>query len=332
MIAYGFLIFVGIVLLVLPVSVPIIKTSAEFSMFNTKWNGCSKFAELLYERGDVVPILYPYNSVNLGNLKGTLVIVGPDVDFSRLEAKEVRDFLNNGGVVFIADDFGSANTLLKELGVKVRFSKLELKDVFYDKSVELPVVVRVKGFDVDKIVLNVPSVVIGGKGEAFTSKVSIVGKRMGSYPILAEVKYGNGKIVLLSDPSILINDMIDKNGRFVEELVDYINTGRFYYDEAHHSDFNPYEVSTVYIHKELDRGKAFMVFVAVSLIALFVESGFARNVFNYMLSKLPRREENLLDDLPEWVDRDKLMKMLDEIKRGSKLGDLNERKRVDRKG
>ena len=69
-ILYAFLIFIGILLLVLPLAVPVIKTSAEFSMFNTKWNGCSKFAKLLAERGKVVPIMYPYNSVGLSKLNG----------------------------------------------------------------------------------------------------------------------------------------------------------------------------------------------------------------------------------------------------------------------
>ena len=46
-----------------------------------------------------------------------LVIIGPDVDFSSLEAKEVKEFLENGGTLFIADDFGTANSLLEKLGV-----------------------------------------------------------------------------------------------------------------------------------------------------------------------------------------------------------------------
>ena len=324
-IVYAFLVFIGIVLLVLPLAVPVIKTSAEFSMFNTKWNGCSKFAKLLAERGKVVPIMYPYNSVGLSKLNGVLVIIGPDVDFSSLEAKEVKEFLENGGTLFIADDFGTANSLLEKLGVKARFSTQPLKDIFYSKRAEFPIVVRIEdpelSVGVEKITLNVPSAIIGVEGEIFSSKVSVVGKNMRSYPIMAEIKYGKGKIIMLSDPSILINDMFEENRQFIENLVGYLGISTFYFDEAHHSDFNPYSVTTVYIHRELDREKAFQIFVAVAALAIFIESGIAGRIARTIARILPKREENIFEGLPDWVDIKILERIVNEIKTGSKLGD-----------
>jgi len=322
---YAFLTFVGIILLILPLAVPVIKTSAEFSMFNTKWNGCSKFAKLLAERGKVIPIMYPYNSVKLSKLDGVLIVIGPDVDFSSLEAEEVKRFLENGGILFIADDFGTANSLLEKLGVKARFSTQPLKDIFYSKRAEFPVVVRIKdpelAVDVEKITLNIPSAIVGGKGEVFSSKVSVVGKNMRSYPIMAEIKYGKGRIIMLSDPSILINDMFEENRQFIENLVEYLGAKTFYFDEVHHSDFNPYSVTTVYIHRELDREKAFQVFVAVAVLAIFIESGTAGKIARIIIRILPKREENIFEGLPDWVDIKILKKIVDEIKTGSKLGD-----------
>jgi len=319
-ILYAFLTFVGIILLILPLAVPVIKTSAEFSMFNTKWNGCSEFAKLLAERGKVIPIMYSYNSVELSKLNGVLIVVGPDLDFSSLEAEEVKGFLENGGILFIADDFGTSNSLLEKLGVKVRFSKQPLRDIFYSKRVDFPVVVRIDpelAAGVEKITLNVPSTITGGKGEVFSSKVSVVGKNMRSYPIMAELKYGNGRIIMLSDPSILINDMFEENRKFIENLVGHPEA--FYFDEGHHSDFNPYSVTTVYIHRELDREKAFQVFVAVSALAMFIESGTAGKIAQAIVRML-RKEENIFKDLPDWVDIKILEKIINEIKTGSKLG------------
>jgi hypothetical protein len=223
---YGFLVFAGILLLVLPLAIPVIKTSAEFSMFNTGWNGCSKFAKILSERGKIYPIMYPYNSVGLDRLEGTLLVIGPDIDFSSLEAEEVRKFLENGGTLFIADDFGTANKLLEKLGVKARFTTQPLKDVFYSKREEFPVAVRIEDPDlaagVEKITLNIPSAITGIEGKIYTSKVSVVGKNTGSFPVMAEIKYGKGRIILLSDPSILMNDMFDENRQFIENLATYL--------------------------------------------------------------------------------------------------------------
>lgn len=334
-IVYVFLIFIGILLLVLPLAVPVIKTSVEFSMFNTKWNGCSEFAKLLAGRGKVVPIMYPYNSVELSKLDGVLIVIGPDIDFSTLEAEEVKGFLENGGTLFIADDFGTANSLLEKLGIKARFSTQPLKDIFYSKRAEFPVVVRVDdpklAVGVRKITLNVPSAIIGGKGEVFSSKVSVVGKNMGSYPIMAELKYGKGRIIMLSDPSILINDMFEENRQFIENLVGYLGVSTFYFDEAHHSDFNPYSVMTVYIHRELDREKAFQVFVAVAALAIFIESGTAGKIVRTITRMLPKRKENIFEELPDWVDIRTLEKIISEIKTGSKLGGKYGRQEIYRR-
>jgi len=334
-ILYAFLIFIGITLLILPLAVPVIKTSAEFSMFNTKWNGCSEFAKLLAERGKIVPIMYPYNSAKLSKLDGVLIVIGPDIDFSMLEAKEVKEFLENGGTLFIADDFGTANSLLEKLGVKARFSTQPLKDIFYSKRAEFPVVVRVEDPElaagVKKLTLNIPSAILGSEGEIFSSKVSVVGKNMRSYPIMAEIKYDKGRIIMLSDPSILINDMFEDNRQFIENLVLYLGSNKFYFDEAHHSDFNPYSLTTVYIHKELDREKAFQVFVAVTALAIFIESGIVGKIAQIITKMLPKREENLFEGLPDWVDQKILEKIVNEIKTGSKLGDMYGRKGVYRK-
>ncbi len=331
-ILYPFLIFLGLTFLILPTAVPVIKTSAEFSMFNPRWDGCSEFAKLLAENGKIIPVMYPYNSAKLSELDGVLVVIGPNVEFSRFEADEVRIFLENGGTLFIADDFGTANTLLDMLGVKVRFSNQPLRDLFYSKRSEFPVVVRIEDLElaagVERITLNVPSVIVGSEGEAFSSKVSVVGKSMRSYPVLAELKYGKGRIIMLSDPSLLMNDMFDENRQFIENLIRYIGANTYYFDDAHHSDFNPYSLTTVFIHRELNREKAFQVFLIVAGLAIMIESGFTSKVIRVLRGLFSKRDESLLENLPEWVDLKLLERIIDEIKTGSKLGDVYGRKRV----
>ncbi len=322
-VAYGFLIFTGIAFLALSTTVPVIKSSAEFSMLNPDWNGCSEFAKMLNGRGKIIPLIYPFNSAGVGGLHGTVLIIGSDVGYSTIEVDELKAFLENGGTVLIADDFGTGNELLEKLGLKARFSKIPVKDIFYSKRMEFPVVVRIEdpelAIGVERLVLNIPSAIMGLEGEAFSSRVSVVGRSMKSYPVLAEVSYGRGKIILLSDPGVLINDMQDENRRFVENLVQTLPPP-YYYDEAHHSDFNPYSLATVYIHRELDRGKAFQVFLVVFLMALLVETGMAGR----MMRSLPRKKRNLfeeLEDIPEWVDRKILERMLKEMETGSRLGE-----------
>jgi len=336
-VVYAFLIFLGIVLISMPLAVPIIKTSADYSMFNTKPNGCSKFAKFLYHTGEIYPIFYPYNSIELSRFKGVLTVVGPDIPFSTLEAEEVKKFLDNGGILLLADDFGTGNTLLEKLGVKVRFSKEKLKDIFYRKNQNFPIVVRCNFSN--NLTLNIPSVIVNAKGEAYTSKVSIVGKNMNSYPIVAEIKYGNGKIILVSDPDVFTNQMFNLNKDFIINLIKSLNCSTFYYDEAHHSDFNPYSIGTVYIHGELDRVKAFQVFLFVTILAFFVESGLLNKLINQFLrivgrfvSVFIREDYDIFKDLPKWVNRKELERMIEEMKVGSRFYERNRFISKNRKG
>lgn len=319
---YAFLIFAGIFFLIVPLAVPVIKTSADFSMFNTNWNGCSEFARVLVDRGKIAPVLYPYNSIDF-NREGVLIVVGPDVGFSSLEIEEVREFIEEGGTLFIADDFGLANNLLEGLGINGKFSDKPLGDIFYRKSADFPVVARIEdpelSYGVEKLVLNIPSVITGLKGEVFSSKVSVVGGNRRSYPILAETRYGEGRVILLSDPDILINDMAAENRKFIDNLVAYLGSELFYFDEAHHSDFNPYAITTVYIHKELDRGKAFQVFTFVAALMVFIESGIAKAIAQSIGRLMPARREDIFEGLPEGIDKKILKRIVNEIKTGSKF-------------
>ena len=324
---YAFLVFAGIFLLIVPLAVPVIKTSADFSMFNTNWNGCSEFAKVLFDNGKIAPVLYPYNSIDLKR-EGVLIVVGPDVGFSSLEIEEVRKFIEKGGTLFIADDFGLANSLLEGLGIKGKFSDKPLGDIFYSKRADFPVVARIEdpelSYGVEKLVLNIPSVITGleGEEEVFSSKVSVVGGNRRSYPILAEIRYGAGRVILLSDPDILINDMATENGKFIDNLVGYLGSDLFYFDDAHHSDFNPYSITTVYIHRELDRGKAFKVFAFVAVLMVFIESGIARIIVQSIGGLMPARKgEDIFDGLPKGIDIIIVKRIINEIKTGSKFGE-----------
>ena len=314
-----FLIAFTTLLLSSALTVPITKSSCEFSMFNTGWNGCSEFAKILHESGGVIPVMYPYNTV--GGFDGTLVVVGPDVGFSSHEADAVKKFVENGGTLFIADDFGSANSLLTKMGVDATFYNKPLKDIFYTKSMDFPVVVKfsseLRGFD--RVVLDVPSAITTG-GEGFSSSMSVIGEvedivnKSGNYVVFAEIKYGSGRIILFSDPSALMNDLYPENKEFMIALASYLGN-KFYFDEVHHSDFNPYSMSTTYVYKELDMRSAGLVLFVLVVVGFVSLLG---NV-KFRISRRTRQRE-----LPAWVDDELFGRMIREMRSGSKYGDENE--------
>jgi hypothetical protein len=62
---------IGISMLVFPIAVPVFKSSSDLSIFNTNWNGLSEFARLAAEKRDIRPVIYPYNTVRLGEMRGS---------------------------------------------------------------------------------------------------------------------------------------------------------------------------------------------------------------------------------------------------------------------
>jgi hypothetical protein len=134
--AFVFLMFV------MPLTVPLFKSSAEYSVFNPGWEGLSKFGMLLREEGkNPIPLLGPLDSYHLSG--GTLVIVGPDVDYTPDEIKAIREFVKNGNTLFLADDFGTGNEILKGLGVRMGLSRYPLRDFFYEVDDRFVIAVRI---------------------------------------------------------------------------------------------------------------------------------------------------------------------------------------------
>lgn len=340
---YGLLTVFGILLLIMPLSVPVFNTSADFSVFNTNWNGASAFGKVLYEESKIVPIISSFNSIGLGNLEGTLLIIGPDMSYSPLEVEEIRKFLEKGGTLVLIDDFGSGNQILEGLNLTARFSRVQFIDIFYSKNANFPQLIRILdpnlGAGVDRLILNVPSAILGAEGKIYTSKVTLLGNSQREYPIMSEVEYGRGRIVLFSDPSIFINDMFDENEGFIRNFVEYIRSDVIYIDEVHHSGFNPYQMGTLVIHRSLDRAGAFYVLLTVTITALFIETGLAGIAMDKavsLLNRLFREGEKSMDEIVEELRREGydeklLRKIIEEIKTGKKLGGLNGRERVHRK-
>ncbi|USS41075.1 DUF4350 domain-containing protein [Thermococcus aggregans] len=330
---YIILMAFGIFLIVMPLAIPVFHTSAEFSVFNTRWNGASEFGKLLYEETKVVPVITSYNSFGLGEKEGVLLILGPNLGYSPLEVEEVKKFLENGGTLVLIDDFGTGNDILVGLNLTARFTSLIPIDVFYSKNYNFPEVVRILdpqlGVGVDKLTLNVPSVIVGANGSIYTSKVAIIGNNQRQLPIMSELEYGNGRIILFSDPSVFINDMFEMNEPFIRNFVRYIKADVIYIDEAHHASFNPYSMGTVVIRRSLDKMKAFYVILGVAVLAIFIESGLAlegiSRTVNFILGKVFKEEEKSLDDVieelkKEGYDEKVLRKIIREINTGKKLG------------
>ena len=330
---YGVLLIVGIGLIIMPLSVPVFKSDAPYSVLNTKWNGISGFGKLLYTSGEITPLLAPYDSVGLGELEGTLVVVGPDVDFSEGEIEELKRFLEKGNTLLLADDFGTGNQILAGLGLDVRLSRKPILSLTYSKNADFPVTMDVRDPELAKgvslLVMSRPAAILNVQNAlVYTSNASMLGGTYGAFPVVARIPYGKGMIILVSDPDIFTNSLYRENEPFLKNLVEGLPKKTFYIDEAHHADFNPYSSGSVVIRRTVNRGLVFYYVLFVAFIAFIVESGVAGRILAWLASLVARLfgeegpdQEELIRRLEEkGLDGDKLKTILEEIRTGSRIG------------
>jgi len=208
--------------------VAVVPSVDDFSPDNPLWNGLSSFC------GQFNASLIPGSSAQLPELPAddALIIVGPSGNISASDALKLRRFLEKGGLLIIADDFGSGNSILELMGISTKISgELLEDDIYMFRSPFLP---RARVNRSLELYLNYASVVEpDGKGSclAYSSPFSYLdlnlsGKReegepYGPFCVAYAEPVGSGRLVVLSDASIFINSMLSygNNSAFLRDLL-----------------------------------------------------------------------------------------------------------------
>ncbi|MEN3052311.1 MAG: DUF4350 domain-containing protein [Candidatus Methanosuratincola petrocarbonis] len=201
----------------------------DFSLDNPYWNGMSAAGSDL--------------GISVGGAPDpastALLIVGPDTPFTAARVEAIRGYLASGGLVLLLDDFGEGNSLLEGLGAPVRVNgSLLLDPLFMERSRFYPRASPAGGYVHSVIMDYASSVQLQGAGTAGvrvlleSSAFSFLdldgdgeytaGEPYGPFPVAVEVAYDKGKLVVVSDSSMLINSVygISKgNAEFVREVA-----------------------------------------------------------------------------------------------------------------
>lgn len=314
-------------LAILSMVAPVVSTTEDFSIFNTGWNGTSGLAISTYATGDFVPSFrveasgtdvaiaeLGFADLGLDPATDAVAVIGPSEPFTAADGEIVGGFVRGGGILLLADDFGTGNSLLAAMGAQSRFSGKLVLDLSFDKRPEFPVCYDIR---VDQLTTNVTTLQLnhassvtlgtGAAAVAYTSPASWldsdgngeydVGEQMGAFPVIAREVLGAGTIMLLSDPSVLINGMTGylDNARFADNLVTYLSTERsaIYFDESHRTFFDPVTVTTEITGSVPDHVKVVLVVVAAAL-ALWLVTDVMDRAGAWTMRKLRRSYARLL--------------------------------------
>lgn len=223
-------------LIILALASAMLPSQDDFDASNPYWNGHLKFSQAVnITEGDATVYKLDPRTV-------VLFIIGPSTNITDERINVWRIFVEEGGTLVFMDETGAVNYALETLGLKVKVDGRPMLDaVFYHNSWRIPKIVDVRGgaltSNVSTLIMNVPSILnLTGHNPnlrvlAYSSSFSFLdvdgngnpssGEPAGPFPVAAEVSYGGGRIILLSDSSLLTNSVIEicDNMRLLKNIV-----------------------------------------------------------------------------------------------------------------
>ena len=249
----------AVVIVALLISVPLLNTTKEdFSTYNTAWNGASDAKALAFSDGYTTSSVLALSEIGTSG-HGVVFMLNPNssVGFSASDASTLQSFVRNGGVLVLANNFGNGNAVLSGLGVlgDARFNGSLLEDnVSKGLNAALPLITDVTasgltagvhelyfnyGTALDVSGTNVTVLARSAPTSYLSTSGANVSATTGAHPVLATFTYGDGRIVLLSDPSVFINDMLGQadNQQLLTSMFANLTGGNtaapIMFDESH---------------------------------------------------------------------------------------------------
>ncbi len=221
--------------------------TGDFRTDNPFWNGLSTLSQQ--------PRVQPLDSLrNLpANPRGTALVMVPYIPLTESELTQIKSYIENGGTLVLLDDYGYGNQTLTSLGTDMSFTGKPLLDPLFDYHNKwLP---KITDFAVTPLKANVSSIVFNHATSlqpsnatviAYSSSFSFIdangnglcdtNETSGAQPVAAYTKLGQGCIVAVADPSLLINSMInlDDNLQFLNNAAAIQSSNpQIYIDQQH---------------------------------------------------------------------------------------------------
>lgn len=215
-----------IALLAIAASLPVAASPAlaqpdeDFAPEGGAWNSVSRLMQIARDRG-VEP--QPVERLDLGALQpnDSLLILYPT---QPLPARELTSFLRSGGRILLADDFGAGGSLLDvfQIGRGPPSTERALKL----RGNAALLVARPVGSH--RLTTGVPALVANHPAIVYHRSLEPIFELTAGEALVLAGAVGPGRLVVLSDPSVLIDNMLELRGNrtFAENAIDYLDDAR----------------------------------------------------------------------------------------------------------
>ncbi|MFC7229698.1 DUF4350 domain-containing protein [Salinirubellus salinus] len=213
-------------------------STATFGAYNPSWDGTSEFVGLAERTGTETLVTSDVARYPTGDPSRTVAVVfAPRTGYDESETERISQFVQRGGTLVVASDAGAgaipANELLSNLGTEARVDGRPLRDeVRNSEGPAMPRATNVTDHPltrrVSEVTLNYGTVVDPGNATVLVASSRFAyldvngndqfdgetntAEEPRSFPVATVEQIGNGRVVVLGDPSVFINAMIDQPG------------------------------------------------------------------------------------------------------------------------
>lgn len=175
---------------------------ADYGLENFDWNGLSQFAEIARAEGIELKLSAELDYDQL-DPEQPLLMIHPQ---QPVAVANLSNFIVAGGRALLADDFGASDALLERLGItRMVMPPANLPHTdFVDDNPALPIFTPAGRHPllhgVEQLVANHPAILfnVGLPVVSFSENGGLV----------YDMSLGEGKVIVLADPSLLINNML----------------------------------------------------------------------------------------------------------------------------
>lgn len=245
-------------------------SSASFGVYNQAWDGASNLQEQASAVDTSSVVIRSTSAYTTTPPRGSIaVILSPDSAYARSDVTRIKTFIIRGGTLVIAEDYGShSNTLLAALGARARLDGRVLRDErYYYRSPAMPIARNIPNHPlahgVQQVTLNYGTAIRPNNATVVASSSEFAyldtdrdneldtTERIATYPVVTVESMGEGRVIVIGDPSILINAMLDRPGNraFARSLFRLHN--RVLLDYSHARGLPPLAIAVLALRESI---------------------------------------------------------------------------------
>ncbi|MFC6863886.1 DUF4350 domain-containing protein [Halomicroarcula sp. GCM10025817] len=215
-------------------------SAASLGAYNSAWDGTSEIRTTAASADTATVLAQNVSAYEQATPNRTVAFVlSPTESYGDNETAPIASFVQAGGTLVVAEDYGPhSNPLLGDVGATARVDGTPLRDEQRaGPSPAFPKATPGRNHsyttDVDSLMLNHGSVVRPGDATVLVNSSSFSyldtngdetlddTETLTSRPIVTVEQVGQGTVVVISDPSIFLNAMLERsdNAAFLQALV-----------------------------------------------------------------------------------------------------------------